>query len=33
MNNGESIIINVPALTEERRRDLSNQQANWKDSR
>ena len=23
MNNGESIIINVPALTEERRRDLS----------
>jgi ribosome recycling factor len=25
MNNGESIIINVPALTEERRRDLSKQ--------
>ena len=25
MNNGESIIINVPALTEERRRDLAKQ--------
>ncbi len=25
MNNGETIIINVPALTEERRRDLSKQ--------
>ena len=25
MNNGESIIINVPALTEERRRELSKQ--------
>ena len=25
MNNGESIIINVPPLTEERRRDLSKQ--------
>src|SRR5210317_1184009 len=25
MNNGESIIINVPALTEERRRDLARQ--------
>ncbi len=25
MNNGESVIINVPALTEERRRDLSKQ--------
>ncbi|MGB3591769.1 MAG: ribosome recycling factor [Nonlabens sp.] len=25
MNNGDSIIINVPALTEERRRDLSKQ--------
>ena len=24
-NNGESIIINIPALTEERRRDLSKQ--------